>query len=152
MRGLARLSRLCRSKGVRFGIGLSPFEIYRSFDSEAKAALVRLHARETAAREEPEHRREERLMRLVDWYRAALAMCRSSIARTSVDPRAATPIGGTRIGPEGGFAPAISRSSNAFASSPRRTGYLVPSLLLQLWIAASLSNRSMPTTCKPRAE
>src|SRR5437588_8165059 len=41
MRGLARLSRLCRSKGVRFGIGLSPFEIYRSFDSEAKAALVR---------------------------------------------------------------------------------------------------------------
>src|SRR5579871_3589901 len=30
----------CRSLGVRFGVGLSPFEIYRSFDDEAKAALA----------------------------------------------------------------------------------------------------------------
>ena len=40
MRSLARLSEFCRSKGVRFGVGLSPFEIYRSFDDQAKAALA----------------------------------------------------------------------------------------------------------------
>jgi hypothetical protein len=31
----------CRELGVRFGIGLSPFEIYRDFDRTARAALVR---------------------------------------------------------------------------------------------------------------
>jgi hyaluronoglucosaminidase len=31
----------CRELGVRFGIGLSPFEIYREFDRDARAALVR---------------------------------------------------------------------------------------------------------------
>ena len=30
-----------RALGVRFGVGLSPFEIYRAFDDEAKAALAR---------------------------------------------------------------------------------------------------------------
>jgi tetratricopeptide (TPR) repeat protein len=34
--------------------------------------LVRLHARESAAREEPETVREELLLRLVDWYRSSL--------------------------------------------------------------------------------
>src|SRR3989442_1804501 len=37
--------------------------------------------------------------------------------------------------------------ANWVASSPRRTGDLVPNLLLQLWIGPSSSNRSMPTTC-----
>jgi hypothetical protein len=37
---LRRLSRHCRSQGVRFGVGLSPYEIYRSFDAEAKVALA----------------------------------------------------------------------------------------------------------------
>jgi hypothetical protein len=37
---LARLSSFCRGRKVRFGVGLSPFEIYRSFDDEARAALA----------------------------------------------------------------------------------------------------------------
>jgi hyaluronoglucosaminidase len=37
---LRRFSRHCRSLGVRFGIGLSPYEIYRGFDAEAKDALA----------------------------------------------------------------------------------------------------------------
>jgi hyaluronoglucosaminidase len=37
---LRRLSSRCRSLGVRFGVGLSPYEIYRSFDADAKAALA----------------------------------------------------------------------------------------------------------------
>ncbi|HEY5070422.1 MAG TPA: beta-N-acetylglucosaminidase domain-containing protein [Caulobacteraceae bacterium] len=41
MQALARLSAHCRSHGVRFGVGLSPFEIYRAFDDEAKVALAR---------------------------------------------------------------------------------------------------------------
>jgi len=36
---LAQLAARCRSLGVRFGVGLSPFEIYRNFDDEAKAEL-----------------------------------------------------------------------------------------------------------------
>src|SRR5262245_57197489 len=36
---LRQLSAHCRSQGVRFGVGLSPFEIYRNFDGEAQAAL-----------------------------------------------------------------------------------------------------------------
>ncbi len=36
---LRRLSRHCRSLGVRFGVGLSPYEIYRSFDADAREAL-----------------------------------------------------------------------------------------------------------------
>jgi hypothetical protein len=38
---LTRLSRLCADIGLRFGVGFSPFEVYRSFDDEAKAALAR---------------------------------------------------------------------------------------------------------------
>lgn len=38
---LTALSTRCRSLGVRFGVGLSPFEIYRSFDSDAQAHLAR---------------------------------------------------------------------------------------------------------------
>ncbi len=34
----------CRELGVRFGIGLSPFEIYRDFDRDARAALARKQA------------------------------------------------------------------------------------------------------------
>jgi len=37
--GLSRFSSHCRALGIRFGVGLSPFEIYRNFDSEAQAAL-----------------------------------------------------------------------------------------------------------------
>ncbi|HEY1709946.1 MAG TPA: beta-N-acetylglucosaminidase domain-containing protein [Rhizomicrobium sp.] len=37
--GLAQLSAHCRANGVRFGVGLSPYEIYRNFDDAAKAAL-----------------------------------------------------------------------------------------------------------------
>jgi hypothetical protein len=38
---LARLSAHCRDLGVRFGVGLSPYELYRDFDGEARAALAR---------------------------------------------------------------------------------------------------------------
>jgi hyaluronoglucosaminidase len=37
---LARFARRCEHLGVAFGVGLSPFEIYRAFDVEAKAALA----------------------------------------------------------------------------------------------------------------
>jgi hypothetical protein len=37
---LRRLSRHCRSQGVRFGVGLSPYELYRCFDADARAALA----------------------------------------------------------------------------------------------------------------
>jgi len=39
--GLRRLARLCGESGVRFGVGLSPFEIYRDFNAEARQALAR---------------------------------------------------------------------------------------------------------------
>ncbi len=38
---LARLGAQCREIGVRFGVGLSPFEIHRAFDAEARAKLKR---------------------------------------------------------------------------------------------------------------
>jgi len=38
LRGLAAT---CRRLGVRFGVGLSPFEIYKRFDADDKAALAR---------------------------------------------------------------------------------------------------------------
>jgi hyaluronoglucosaminidase len=38
---LAQLSAFCRGNGVRFGVGLSPFELYRDFNDEAKADLAR---------------------------------------------------------------------------------------------------------------
>lgn len=38
---LARFGKLCRSQGVRFGIGLSPYEAYRHFDDVARDALAR---------------------------------------------------------------------------------------------------------------
>lgn len=37
---LRRLSSHCRSLGVRFGVGLSPYELYRSFDAGARRALA----------------------------------------------------------------------------------------------------------------
>lgn len=40
-RNLKETSAHCRALGVRFGVGLSPFEIFRNFDSEAEAALQR---------------------------------------------------------------------------------------------------------------
>ncbi len=40
-RALAELSRACAGMGVRFGVGLSPYEIYLVFDEAAKAALAR---------------------------------------------------------------------------------------------------------------
>ncbi len=40
IQALASLAQRCRALGVRFGVGLSPFEIYRRFDDEAKAALA----------------------------------------------------------------------------------------------------------------
>lgn len=41
MAALEGLSAHCRRLGVRFGVGLSPFEIYRDFDGGAKEALAR---------------------------------------------------------------------------------------------------------------
>jgi hypothetical protein len=38
---LRGLSRHCGHCGVRFGMGLSPFEIYRDFNGEAREALAR---------------------------------------------------------------------------------------------------------------
>ncbi len=38
---LKAFSRACAAHGVAFGVGLSPFEIYRSFDTAAKADLAR---------------------------------------------------------------------------------------------------------------
>jgi hyaluronoglucosaminidase len=38
---LRALSATCRAYGVSFGVGLSPFEIYRDFDRGARAALAR---------------------------------------------------------------------------------------------------------------
>ena len=38
---LAALSGRCRVTGVRFGVGLSPFELYRDFNAEAKEDLAR---------------------------------------------------------------------------------------------------------------
>ncbi|SFL84105.1 beta-N-acetylglucosaminidase domain-containing protein [Marinobacter zhejiangensis] len=37
---LARFAGFCRSHGVRFGIGLSPFEIFNRFDDGARSALA----------------------------------------------------------------------------------------------------------------
>ena len=38
---LKKLAAFCRAQGVRFGVGLSPFELYRDFNDEAKADLAR---------------------------------------------------------------------------------------------------------------
>ena len=38
---LAALAAHCRTNGVRFGVGLSPFEIYRDFNAETQGALKR---------------------------------------------------------------------------------------------------------------
>lgn len=38
---LKTFSAACRKIGVRFGVGLSPFEIYRAFDREARGKLAR---------------------------------------------------------------------------------------------------------------
>jgi hypothetical protein len=38
--GLASLARTCRKHGVRFGVGLSPYEIYRDFNDDVRAALA----------------------------------------------------------------------------------------------------------------
>jgi hypothetical protein len=38
---LRALARCCAENGVRFGVGLSPFEIYRDFGAAAQAALAR---------------------------------------------------------------------------------------------------------------
>ncbi len=36
---LTAFSAACRAKGVRFGVGLSPYEVYRNFDDNARATL-----------------------------------------------------------------------------------------------------------------
>lgn len=41
VRHLSDISARCRELGVRFGVGLSPFEIYRAFDAATKADLAR---------------------------------------------------------------------------------------------------------------
>ncbi|MGV3525029.1 MAG: beta-N-acetylglucosaminidase domain-containing protein [Candidatus Sericytochromatia bacterium] len=38
---LARFAASCRSQGVRFGVGLSPYEVYLGFDAAAQDALAR---------------------------------------------------------------------------------------------------------------
>ena len=37
---LAAFAAACRSAGVRFGVGLSPYEVYRDFNDEARATLA----------------------------------------------------------------------------------------------------------------
>jgi len=37
---LGRLGAHCKTHGVRFGVGLSPYELYRDFDGDARSALV----------------------------------------------------------------------------------------------------------------
>jgi hypothetical protein len=37
---LAAFAQICRAEGVRFGVGLSPYELYRDFDAPSKAALA----------------------------------------------------------------------------------------------------------------
>jgi hyaluronoglucosaminidase len=37
---IAAFGSACRQQGVRFGIGLSPYEIYRAFDDQARTALA----------------------------------------------------------------------------------------------------------------
>ncbi len=37
---LISLANQCRRHGMRFGVGLSPFEVYRNFDADAQAALA----------------------------------------------------------------------------------------------------------------
>jgi hyaluronoglucosaminidase len=39
--GMAAFAAQCRELGVRFGVGLSPFEIYRDFNADAQGALAR---------------------------------------------------------------------------------------------------------------
>ena len=39
--GLAGLAARCREAGVRFGVGVSPYEVFRGFDAEAREALAR---------------------------------------------------------------------------------------------------------------
>jgi hypothetical protein len=39
--GLASLSRTCRAHGMRFGAGLSPYEIYRDFNADVRDTLQR---------------------------------------------------------------------------------------------------------------
>src|SRR3546814_14692032 len=39
--GLASLSYVCRAHGMRFGVGLSPYEIYRDFNADVREALTR---------------------------------------------------------------------------------------------------------------
>ncbi|HXV01287.1 MAG TPA: beta-N-acetylglucosaminidase domain-containing protein [Caulobacteraceae bacterium] len=41
LHGLTTLAARCAGFGVRFGVGLSPYEIYRAFDEDAKADLGR---------------------------------------------------------------------------------------------------------------
>lgn len=45
MEALAALAAGCAARGVRFGVGLSPYELYRDFDDAAKADLARKLAR-----------------------------------------------------------------------------------------------------------
>jgi hypothetical protein len=40
-RGLGALAERCRAAGVRFGVGLSPYEIFNGFDEAARQALAR---------------------------------------------------------------------------------------------------------------
>lgn len=40
LQALAAFAEVCRQAGVRFGVGLSPYELFLGFDAEAKAALA----------------------------------------------------------------------------------------------------------------
>ncbi|WP_309092139.1 beta-N-acetylglucosaminidase domain-containing protein [Phenylobacterium sp.] len=40
LEALAAFAEACRAAGVRFGVGLSPYELYRDFDAAAKEALA----------------------------------------------------------------------------------------------------------------
>ncbi len=89
---LADFARFCRQQGMRFGVGLSPFEVFNRFDDEARTALAhklelleRMDIDELAilfddmTADTPDLARSQ--VDIVDWVRE-----RTGIARLSVCP------------------------------------------------------------------
>lgn len=89
---LAEFARFCRQQGMRFGVGLSPFEVFNRFDDEARTALAhklalleRMDIDELAilfddmTADTPDLARSQ--VAIVDWVRD-----RTGVARLSVCP------------------------------------------------------------------
>ena len=96
---LADFARFCRREGVRFGIGLSPFEIFNNFDEAAREALAkklkmldRLGIQELAILFDDMHPDTPDLARtqaqIVDWVKANTSAGKLSVCPTyySDDP------------------------------------------------------------------